>query len=87
MRKSKKLTITDYKTILQHYGLPLPKSVRVLQKKGEGIMARKLCSCIRKIIKKSKRKSKKRFKKYNKSAAIGICTYSIFKNSISNVNR
>ena len=67
------LSPTDYKKILKHYGLPIPKSKRVLQKKGEDIMARKLCSCIKKVSKKLKNKK-------NESAAIGICTFSVIKN-------
>ena len=67
----KKLSQEDYKTIIHHYGFPLPKSKRLIQKKGEDLISRKLCSCIKKVTKKFKN---------NETPAIGICTYSVLKN-------
>lgn len=67
----KELSQEDYKTIIRHYGFPLPKSKRLIQKKGESLMAKKLCSCIKKVTKKFKN---------NKTPAIGICSYSVLKN-------
>jgi len=67
----KELSQEDYKTIIHHYGFPLPKSKRLIVKKGESLMAKKLCSCIKKVTKKFKN---------NKTPAIGICTYSVLKN-------
>tara|TARA_B110000008_G_C16530725_1_gene388039 strand:+ start:193 stop:534 length:342 start_codon:yes stop_codon:yes gene_type:complete len=67
----KELSQEDYKTIIHHYGFPLPKSKKLIQKKGEDLISRKLCSCIKKVTKKFKN---------NETPAIGICTYSVLKN-------
>ena len=67
----KELSQEDYKTIIHHYGFPLPKSKRLIKKKGEDLISRKLCSCIKKVTKKFKN---------DETPAIGICTYSILKN-------
>ena len=67
----KELSQEDYKTIIHNYGFPLPKSKRLVKKKGEDLISRKLCSCIKKVTKKFKN---------NETPAIGICTYSILKN-------
>jgi hypothetical protein len=66
-----KLTDADYKTIILHYGEKLPRSVQLRKKLGEHLIADKLCSCIKKITKSSRK---------NKSRSIGICTYSVIKN-------
>jgi hypothetical protein len=66
-----KLTDADYKTIILHYKENLPKSAKLRKKRAERLMADKLCSCIKKITKSSKK---------NKSRSIGICTYSVIKN-------
>ena len=67
----KELSQEDYKTIIHHYGFPIPKSKRLVKKKGEDLISRKLCSCIKKVTKKFKN---------DEPPAIGICTYSILKN-------
>ena len=67
----KELSQEDYKTIIHHYGFPLPKSKRLVKKKGEDLISRKLCSCIKKVTKKFKN---------DETPAIGICSYSILKN-------
>jgi len=67
----KELSQEDYKTIIHHYGFPLPKSKRLVKKKGEDLISRKLCSCIKKVTKKLKN---------DETPAIGICAYSILKN-------
>jgi len=66
-----KLTDNDYKTIIQHYGEKLPRSAKLRKKLGERLMANKLCSCIKKITRSSRK---------NKSRSIGICRYSVIKN-------
>ena len=60
------LTKKDYISILKFYKQPIPKSLRLLQKQAEQIMAQKLCKCIKKIDPENEAKS------------IGICTKTIF---------
>ena len=62
------LTKKDYISILKFYKQPIPKSLRLLQKQAEQIMAQKLCKCIKKID------------PINESKSIGICTKTIFNN-------
>lgn len=66
-----KLTDNDYKTIILHYGEKLPRTAKLRKKRGERLMANKLCSCIKKITRSSRK---------NKSRSIGICRYSVIKN-------
>ena len=63
-----KITINDYKQILEFYNKPIPKSKRLLRVEAEKIMATKLCKCIKKIDPEFEEKS------------IGICTKTIFNN-------
>jgi len=67
---SKKFNLTnkDYTSILQHYGLNVPKSARLCKKRAEKIMAEKLCKCIKKLD------------PVNEAKSIGICTKTIFNN-------
>lgn len=60
------LTKNDYVNILELYKLPIPKSLRLIQKKAEKIMAQKLCKCIKAVDVNNEPKS------------IGICTKTIF---------
>jgi hypothetical protein len=62
------LTKKDYISILKFYKQPIPKSLRLLQKQAEQIMAQKLCKCIKKID------------PITESKSIGICTKTIFNN-------
>ena len=62
-----KLTQADYKTILKYYKLTIPKNHKKTLKKAENIIAKKLCSCIKKV--------EPKFKK--EAPAIGICTKSV----------
>jgi len=43
------LTNNDYKQILEYYKKHKPQSSRLLKKKAEEIIAKKLCRCIKKI--------------------------------------
>ena len=61
------LSASDYRKILKFYKLSIPKKVSNLRKKGDKIIAKKFCSCIKKV--------RKKFKK--EGIAIGICTKSI----------
>jgi len=60
------LTNNDYKTILEYYNKPIPKSRRLLQLEAEKIMSNKLCRCIKKV------------EPENEAKSIGICTKTIF---------
>ena len=57
---------TDYKKILNYYGINIPKSANTLKKTAEDILAEKLCSCIKKVGGKD-----------NESRAIGVCTRTV----------
>ena len=61
------LSASDYRKILKFYKLSIPKKVSNLRKKGDKIIAKKFCSCIKKV--------RKKFKK--EGIAIGICTKSV----------
>ena len=60
-----KLSITDYKKILDYYKTPVPKSKRLLKIQARQILATKLCRCIKKVD------------KLHEARAIGICTKTI----------
>ena len=62
------LTINDYKHILEFYNKPIPKSQILIKKKGQHILATKLCKCIKKVGVKIKIEPR----------SIGICTKTIF---------
>ena len=62
------LNTKDYKNILEFYNKPIPKSQRLLKNQAEGLLADKLCKCIKKIDTKKE------------SIAIGICTKSVINN-------
>ena len=65
--KNMNLSPKDYRKILKFYKLSIPKKVSNLRKKGDKIIAKKFCSCIKKV--------RKKFKK--EGIAIGICTKSV----------
>ena len=68
--QSKKYNLTnkDYVSILEHYGLNIPRSSRLCKKRAEKIMSEKLCKCIKKLDPE------------NEARSIGICTKTIFNN-------
>ena len=51
-KKIKSLSTSDYKKILKYYKLSIPKKRITLKKKAETIIAKKFCSCIKKVAKK-----------------------------------
>ncbi len=61
------LLASDYRKILKFYKLSIPKKVSNLRKKGDKIIAKKFCSCIKKV--------RAKFKK--EGIAIAICTKSV----------
>ena len=52
-----KLTQADYKKILKYYKLTIPKNHKKTLKKAENIIAKKLCSCIKKVEPKFKKET------------------------------
>lgn len=62
-----KLSLSDYKKILKFYKLSIPKKSKNIKKKADKIIAKKFCSCIKKV--------QQKFKK--EGIAIGICTNSV----------
>ena len=67
------LSEKDHKLIIEHYGKVIPRTKKGKKNKAERLVAQKLCSCIKKITKKSR-------KKPLRARAIGICSYSVVKN-------
>ena len=66
MSRSNKMTIADYKQILDFYKIAIPSSKAALKKQAEQILAEKLCKCIKNVGLKDEPKS------------IRICTTNIF---------
>ena len=64
----KQLNNKDYKKILKFYKKKVPKTRKKIKKAANKILAKKFCSCIQKVRKKTKSK---------KYSAIGICTKSV----------
>ena len=62
-----KLSTKDYKKILKFYGLSIPKKSENIKKKADKIIAKKFCSCIKKVQQKFR----------EEGIAIGICTNSV----------
>uniref|UniRef100_A0A6C0E233 Uncharacterized protein n=1 Tax=viral metagenome TaxID=1070528 RepID=A0A6C0E233_9ZZZZ len=60
------LTNQDYADILQFYKMTIPKSKSEIRKQAEGLLATKLCRCIKKID------------NVEEARSIGICTKTIF---------
>ena len=67
------LSEKDHELIIQHYRKVIPRTKKGKKSKAERLVAQKLCSCIKKITKKSR-------KKPLRARAIGICSYSVVKN-------
>lgn len=67
----RKLSVKDYEMIIKHYGKRVPKTARKKKQKAEDLLALKLCSCIKKITRKSRAKE---------ARSIGICSVSVIKN-------
>ena len=81
--KTNKMTIKDYKNILNYYDIGYSTLTNdAIKNKVHSILAKKLCKCIKKIQAKSKNKNKSNSKN-NKSKsegegrAIGICKNSV----------
>ena len=71
------LTKTDYIKILDYYNVPLKKTTTSYVKKlAERIIAKKLCSCIKKVPNANNPESR----------AIGICIYSVLQKKHLKIN-
>ena len=73
--KNAQLSHQDFKKILKHYKIKIPKNKKLTRKKAVSVMAGKLCRGIKKV---KKKKNKKTRKKYKKNSATAICSSSIF---------
>jgi hypothetical protein len=62
-----KITNSDYSKILDYYGLTVPKNQEELKTSAEKILAKKLCSCIKKVDPSANAEPR----------AIGICTRAV----------
>tara|TARA_Y100000816_G_C26096512_1_gene580411 strand:+ start:1083 stop:1415 length:333 start_codon:yes stop_codon:yes gene_type:complete len=71
-----RLTIKDYKIILKHYKLKIPKKNKDIKQKAIMVFAGKLCRCIKQVKKTINKRNKKKF---TRKIATAICTSSIFK--------
>ena len=67
------LSEKDHELIIGHYGKVIPRTKKGKKSKAERLVAQKLCSCIKKVLKKSRKKALR-------ARAIGICSYSVVKN-------
>ena len=72
--KNAQLSHKDFKTILKYYKIKIPKSKKLTRKKAVNILAQKLCKCVKKL----QRKTKKRQRKKLRNPATRICSASIF---------
>jgi len=81
-----KMTIKDYKNILNYYDIGYSTLTNnAIKNKVHSILAKKLCKCIKKVQAKSKNKNKNKNKSKSKSKsksegegrAIGICKNSV----------
>ena len=71
------LTKTDYIQILNYYNVPFKKTTTSYVKKlAEHIIAKKLCSCIKKVPNANNQESR----------AIGICIYSVLQKKHLKIN-
>ena len=66
-KKKMNLSASDYRKILKFYKLSIPKKLSNLRKKGDKIIAKKFCSCIKKV--------RAKFKK--EGIALSACTKSV----------
>ena len=69
-RKKRKLSLSDYRKILKFYKVYTPKNAYDLRNKGDKIIAKKFCNCIKKV-------HKKFIKGTPEGIAISICTKSV----------
>jgi len=80
-----KLTSTNYNKILKHYKKRVPKTLRKKRERAENVMAKKMCSCIKKV--KGYERNTRKKKPLKEKSKIAICNKSIFKNRGLKYNR
>jgi len=80
-----KITAKNYERIIKHYKKNVPKTLRKKKNLVESLMARKMCSCIKKV-KGYERNTRKR-KPLQERSKIAICNKSIFINRGIKYNR
>ena len=78
-----KLTRKDYRKLLVHYKINIPKNIsfKNIKKLGEKVLANKLCSCIKKLNKNNKNNQ------INENKSIAICRNAIFNKKNLNFNK
>ena len=72
-----KLTISDYRKILKHYNMKIPRNSQLLREKATSLLANKLCRCIKSVGKTMK----------NETQALKICRNSVLKRRRITVKR
>lgn len=72
------LTSEDYKMILKHYKVKIPKTKKERREAVDKLLATKMCKCIKTVEKTSK---------IEEPGAIAICNKSIFRNRGLKFNR
>lgn len=72
------LTSEDYKTILKHYDMKIPRTKRERKALVEKVLAGKMCKCIKGVQASTK---------IEEPGAIAICNKSIFRNRGLKFNR
>ena len=79
-----KLTRKDYTKLLLHYKINIPKNIsfKKIKKLGEKVLAKKLCSCIKKLNKNNKNNNQ-----IDKNRSIAICRNAIFNKKNLNFNK
>ena len=80
--KTNKMTIKDYKNILNYYDIGYSTLTNdAIKNKVHSILAKKLCKCIKKVQAKTKNKNKNKSKSKSEGEgegrAIGICKNSV----------
>jgi len=62
-----KMTMKDYKFILNYYNIPIPKNNITIINKAKKVIAGKLCRCINKVA----------FELRDGSKSVGVCNRSV----------
>jgi len=79
-----KLNLSDYKKILDFYNINYSHmNHSLIKNKAEGMLANKLCRCIKKVNKKQKSTPKRR----RESHSIGVCKKSVFTRKNLKINK
>lgn len=76
-----KLTRKDYRKLLTYYKINIPKNIsfKKIKKLGEKVLAKKLCTCIKKLNKNNNQ--------IDENRSIAICRNAIFNTKNLNFNK